>query len=136
MLQPEDIAGRKLRIHTHAAFGIFDRNDFIVSIMLQEKKVIIVGRFSQEFSFFRQSQQRSRIITHDVWQRQMSRGWEQIGHETDGFVLILDYGNHHFFGMAVGEENPETQFRLFEEIAFGPFDEVQLPAFLHRQNIF
>src|SRR5690606_39387746 len=129
----KNIVTRKSFFNTYAALGVFNGNDFVVCVVFEEKEVIVVCGFGEKFRYFEQRQKRPGVVTHNVRKRQMPGGWKQICHEANGFVAEFDFWNHHFFGMAIGEENAKTEFGSFQGIAPGPIDEIELSALLHRQ---
>src|SRR5690606_7035625 len=97
----------------------------------------IVNTLLQEFIFFLYCQKRPRVISHDIHQRNMAGGRNQIGSENNGFILILQHRKHLFFGMSVYKNDIHFQIRS-ETVITGcrKWKKIKLSAFLHWQNVF
>src|SRR5690349_21102662 len=63
----------------------------------------------------------------------MSRAGQQVSHVNDGLILVLDLRQHH--GVCMPEYKADIEV-ISERNTFLPWNELQLSAFLYRQDIF
>ena len=107
-------------------------------VVLQEQHPFFVGRRIQKGLFFVQCEQGTRVVTHDVRQRNVARAGKQVRHECqDGPVGHAKQRNHLAFGVTVGKKDipPLDSEDILGHPAFA-WNPLELAAFRKGQEVF
>ncbi len=98
--------------------------------------VALFRRLGKYSGAFVKGEQWASIVAHYIGQGNMSRGGEKICHENDRSAFVGQDGTHLCVGMAVDDENIETQRCAHAMLVFWSFDKFKLAAFFEGQNVF